>query len=186
MLVLLFGASLSAEDGGYKPIAVDDPLVAPAQAYLNRVVPNLFPDGKGPGSIDSAEIQIVHGYNLRLNVSVPRTIAFTTVLSFSSKTDPPKLVSIVGKQVAVVPSGWQWHDLSEVTTEKLNAIMTTLRDKGGFTGEVAELIAVRSQVVAGENLHVIFHDNAAVVWAAILYFPPGNSEGKVSYLHKAE
>jgi hypothetical protein len=186
MIAFLVTVSLAADDGGYKPIAVTDPLVAPAQAYLNRVFPNLFPDAKGGPTIESAEVQVVHGSNLRLNVSAQRLIALTTVLYLKSDADPPKIVSIVGRQVATVPSGWQWQDVASVSAERLKEIKTVLSGNGGFTGEVLEFIAIRSQIVAGQNWHVIFRDTAEVLWAAVVYFPLANGAGKVSYLHKAQ
>jgi hypothetical protein len=187
MLALFLTLSLSADPiPGYKTISVNDAAVTPARTYLNRVLPVLFPDGKATPTIETAELQVVNGYNLRLGVAIGRTIAFTTVLAIRSEADSPKLVSIVGKPAPDALASWQWHDVSEVTATKLKEIATVLHDKGGFTGEIAEVIAIRTQVVSGENWHVIFHDKAGTLWAAVLYFAPGKGERKVSYLHKAE
>jgi hypothetical protein len=187
MLGLFLAGSLCADpDGGYKPIGVNDAAVTPARTYLNRVLPILFPDGKGSPTIETAEEQVVNGYNLRLGVTIGRTIAFTIVVHIRFEAEPPKILSIVGKEAGAPLSGWQWHDVSEVTPSKLKEISTILHDKGSFTGEVGEVIAIRTQVVSGENWHIIFRDKASGLWAAVLYFPLGRAERKVSYLQKAE
>jgi hypothetical protein len=186
MLSLLVVAAFCDEPAGsYRVIAVTSDQVVGQLPFLTRVTPLLFPDAKGEPVVDAAEIQVVSGYNLRLQLSIPRGISTTIVLWVRGTVTKITRVG-PGRNTEVIPNGYQWALASATTAAGLSEISIALRDQKGFTGTIAEILATRTQVVSGQNLHIIFRDETDTLYSAVIYTPPTSTRKQVTFFEKVE
>jgi hypothetical protein len=186
MFGLFLGVATSAIVGAYKSVATTDTSVESVRPYLERVLPVLFPDARGLPEIQQAERQTVHGYNLRLSVQWQRGPDLTVVVWIRSPNEPPRITAVApGKTPRRLMGGYNWGAGRALDPDEITVIEAALRAQRGFGGHIAEVLAVRTQVVAGQNRHIVFADKEGAVWAAVIFTNLAD-EKKVTYCQKAE
>jgi hypothetical protein len=65
--------------------------------------------------------------------------------------------------------GWRWQSLDSLTDDDKRGITSLVREEKGLATEIATILAVRTQTVAGRNLHVIFSDPEGNLHAVVVY-----------------
>jgi hypothetical protein len=169
-LLILAASFASCTLGGYTRIQLTDEHLTPVVSYLNRVIPLMFPEAEGPPTIQRAEIQIVAGYNLRLRITIARHLVVTVVVWVNPR-QIVKLTSIQPDDEPQLAGGWRWHDLNNLDQAAVDSVVAEIRPRG-FTGTVSKVLALRTQVVAGLNTHLIFLDQDGGLHAAVVYQNP--------------
>jgi hypothetical protein len=64
----------------------------------------------------------------------------------------------LGFKPALINS-YRWVDAAALNSEWIYDFEATLREQVGFTGRIARVLAVRTQIDAGQNRHLIFVDD---------------------------
>jgi hypothetical protein len=168
MSLLVLAVSLvSCTFGGYARVRLTDAHVSYVTPYVNRAIPLLFPESTSAPIIQRAEIQVVAGYNLRLEILVARSLLASVVL-YVNPQQVITVASIAPVNSTLFVGGWRWRDVDQ---DLVNGVIADIRPSG-FTGTVSKVLALRTQVVAGLNIHLIFTDQEGGLHSALVYQNP--------------
>jgi hypothetical protein len=119
-------------------------------------LPLLFPDASGTPEITAAERQTVAGYNVRLDLTLSADLKFSVTLWVDVQQQIHLTAIAPPEDSVAIPGGWRWQDPKSLTDEDTSAIKALLAKHNGFDGAIADVLAVRTQVVSGKKEHVIF------------------------------
>jgi hypothetical protein len=174
MLIGFLRLSLASSlPSGFTPINISDPRVTAVHEFLFLKIALLFPDVRDWPIIESAALQIVSGYNLRVQVSaLPDTTC--TMVVYVNPEKEFRIVSISPPDIASLRSSYKWEDSETVNSDAIDAVISMAREDG-FRGKVAKILAVRTRSASGLFTHVIFADRKGAVHSAVAY---GNRKQK--------
>jgi hypothetical protein len=167
----MFIALLSlAATSGYKSLLVSDASILPVCNFLQRAVSILFPDVREAPEFLSAERFLGAKGRFRFSIRIRRVFCLIIVVKLRSAARSPIIVSIqhLGFKPTLINS-YRWCDAAALSSEWIYEFEAALREQVGFTGQIAHILAVRKQIDAGQNQHLIFLDDDEQLWAAIVH-----------------
>ena len=164
----LFIVSVTSMMGGWRDVPHGSEFVENALPYVSERYQIIFPEYRDRDTLlafQSAAIQIVNGYNIRLSFK----LGFL-VYDFMLYVKPSKKISLTSIQMPqnILPEPGGWAFLSpESEPELVDSAIKSLKTEGKLNSEVKRIIMVRKQIIAGQNIHVLFEDSNGVLHSAI-------------------
>jgi hypothetical protein len=155
--------------GHFTAVSLSDPSVEYVKDYVNTKLPLLFPDARGTPEIAAAERQTAAGYNLKLLIKIPRGLSFTVTLWVNAQRRIRVTAIAAAPPRKNLAGGYRWHPISSLTANDLKSLETLLAEQSSFMGKIAGVLAVRTQIVAGTNRHVIFTDEEGTLYSAVVH-----------------
>ena len=162
--------------GGWKEVKRDSNFVQNVEPYLKRNYLNLLPEYQKRNTllvVESAQIQIVNGYNIRINAK----LGFDAV-EFTLHVAPSKSIQL--NTFHVTPSndaektqlgGWKIQD-ADYEPKFVNQIVNEYKSNKNLNAELTKVLFVRTQIVSGINIHVVYQDANGVTHSVVAYRPP--------------
>jgi hypothetical protein len=158
--------------GGWIQVRPDSEYVQTVVPFLNDNFVKLLPEYKMRRTVlvvQSAKIQIVSGYNIHLV-----TNAGYDIIEFKMYVTPRQDIKLV--DFSVTPSdyqmqlvgGWQICDADKDQEIVVDAVATYMKTKNIKT-EMQYVLFLRTQVVAGLNIHVVYQDNEGITHSIVVY-----------------
>ena len=162
--------------GGWKEVKPSSKFVQRVQPYLKENYLKLLPEYKQRNTllvIESAEIQIVNGYNIHIVAK----LGFDSV-DFTLHVAPSQAISL--NSFSVAPSndpqstgmgGWRVQE-PDYEPQFVNQLISNYRNTNGLTAEPTKVLFVRTKVVSGIIVHVVYRDANGKIHSVQTYRPP--------------
>jgi hypothetical protein len=148
--------------GGWKEVKPDSEFVEAVRPYINENYLKMLPEYKEKNTllaIESAKIQIVNGFNIQIKAK----LGFDEV-DFSLYVSPQKSIKLTNFGITPanieerpVMGGWSIRT-SDFDHEIINEAVAAYKKQNGLTAEMTKIFLVRTQIVAGLNIHIVYQD----------------------------
>lgn len=179
MLCALLALSSSAM-GGWKKVDFDSEFVQNAMTYLRPRYMRLLPEYRNRNTLlafQDAEIQVVNGYNIRINTKLGLT-PYSFNLHFAPGQQNAQLLGITpGVSNEQQPIGGWRTQSNDFEPELISSIFGLYASNNGINAKLDKVVFIRTQVVGGLNAHVVFQDTDGNLHSVICY---RNPQGEMS------
>ena len=169
MLILLSTFAFSMV-GGWQPVDFDSEFVQNVMPYLQERYLKILPEFRNRDTLFSfqkASIQIVNVYIISITCGLGLTSYDFTI--YVTPNQKKSLMFINMPQNALPqPGGWAFQS-PEFEPENVNMAFNLLQTSKGLTSKMEKILMVRTQIVSGSNLHIVFIDSNQVIHSLIIY-----------------
>lgn len=159
--------------GGWKEVKTDSEFVETVRPYINENYLKMLPEYKKRNTllaIESAEIQVVNGYNIHIVAK----LGFDAV-DFTLHVSPKKEIKISNFGLApsndeelTMMGGWRIRN-GDFEEQFLKESIDAYRKTNGLKAEISKVFLVRTQVVAGLNIHIVYQDTEGITHSVMIY-----------------
>ena len=159
--------------GGWKEVKADSEFVEAVRPYISENYLKMLPEYKTRNTllaIESAEIQVVNGYNIHIIAK----LGYDAV-DFTLHVSPKREIKL--NDFGVAPSndaektqmgGWRIRN-ADFDQKFLNEAIDSYKNTNGIKAEMAKVFLVRTQVVAGLNIHIVYQDTEGMTHSIMMY-----------------
>ena len=159
--------------GGWKEVKRDSNFVQRVEPYLKENYLKLLPEYQKRNTllvIESAEIQIVNGYNIHLVAK----LGFDAI-EFTLHVSPSQAIQL--NSFHVTPSNdaektqlGSWHiQQTDYEPKFINQIVAEYKNNKNLSAEMTKVLFIRTQIVSGINVHVVYQDSNGTTHSVVAY-----------------
>lgn len=174
MLAVLM-MSASSIPGGWKEVDQDSEFVQNVLPYVHRNYMKILPEYRKRNTLcvfKKAMVQIVNGYNIQLLSALGKDeIKIDLHVSPQQKITLRNFAHLPANDITEQVGGWKIQDPS-YSPELVGLCINQYNAAKGINAVADKIILVRTQVVAGIKVHVVFLDHEGNTHSTIVYRKP--------------